>query len=82
MIHTVPRQRRDALAGRRTERAQTTRQSPASLSELRIRDATDAALAVCADHLRPAMPLGRMVEKLIYRQRISLHRSIHAVIET
>src|SRR6478609_1905464 len=73
MMLGVPGERPDPVAMREAERQQGPGQAIAALAKRAIAEPRGNLAGLALHDLGPAMPLGRVVEKLVYRKRVGLH---------
>src|SRR3546814_11564641 len=78
MASTVPTQRRNAVAGLYPLRRERVRHALRVRAAVGIGRSGDASLGIARYDLAPAMPVRRMVDDPIDRQRHLLHPTVHA----
>src|SRR3546814_12951335 len=78
MASTVPTHRRNAVAGLYPLRRERVRHALRVRADVGIGRSGDASLGIARYDLAPAMPVRRMVDDPIDRQRHILHQTVHA----
>ncbi len=72
---TIPGQHAEMITLPEAERAERARQTPAAIPHYRIRYPGGDPVAATRHHFGGTVPLGRMIDEAVERERIGLHRA-------